>query len=107
MPTPDILYRIVEYHETDVTLNVVVVIHNNDGIVPDEKRICSIKDEVQGWDVMKIQNPIHGPYNLGLVYACPVRDDIITNLQVSYTITEKMRPFILDENKRRLIIPNA
>ena len=106
IPTPELFYRIVEYQQGDVTLNVIIVIHNDASTVPNGKRICSVAEEVSGWDDMKVKNPARFPHNLGLAYACRVTKDNITKLQADYTVTGSMKPFILTEDTKRSIKPN-
>ena len=107
MPVPEILYRIVEYQEADSILNVIIVIHNYLDGMSSDKRICAFKDEVFGWDDMKVTNPKFSYRFIGRVYACPVTEDTIKKIQADYEVTKSMRPFVLDEDKQNKITENG
>ncbi|XP_065222582.1 uncharacterized protein LOC135847095 [Planococcus citri] len=68
-PTPEFMYRIVEWSTgPSVEYKVIVAIHNDPKFIEENDRLCSNSDQVKGWEDIKSSDT---STTAGTSYTCP------------------------------------
>lgn len=93
-PVPKVLFRIVEYRYNGQIANSVIIIHNDEGAVAANSRICTTPQE--GWQ--DITNDPSTSGIPGLTYACKMSQQVANRLAMNRSIPQS-RYFKLVDNR--------